>query len=421
MLEMLILAVYVVVLYTSAFLFMILVESETVTESVEQPEEWPSLTVAVPAFNEEETISKTLESILDSDYPYDRLEVLVVNDGSTDNTREVVEEYEDRSQVTLINQENQGKGGALNTALENASGELFACVDADSMLLEKSLKNIVARMDEDTAGVASAMKVYEPDNMLERIQMVEYVMNVFARKLMERISSIHVTPGALAIYRSRKIQEVGGFDENSRVEDQEICWRLQEEHEKIKHSREGETYTVVPDNLRDYYRQRRRWYTGTFETVIQYRSMILNREYGDFGMFTAPSKIVNPAVSIFGLLLVINAVMSPVVGFFSDIMSIGSDALSFGLELSIPALIEIAKWQLLGLDFTFLTFIGAMSVFSISFVYMASIHVEEDITDLGLLPSMLYIFWFFIVVGFMSLVSLIVVARKQLLGRDIGW
>lgn len=421
MLEMLILAVYVVVLYTSAFLFMILVESKTVTESADEPEEWSSLTVAVPAYNEENTISKTLDSILDSEYPADKLDILVVNDGSTDGTREVVEEYGDHSQLTLINQENQGKGGALNTALENASGDLFACVDADSMLLENSLKNIVARMDEDTAGVASAMKVYEPEKMLEKIQMVEYVMNVFARKLMERISSIHVTPGALAIYRTDKIRDIGGFDETSRVEDQEICWRLQEEHEEIKHSREAETYTVVPDNIRDYYRQRRRWYTGTFETVIQYRSMILNREYGDFGMFTAPSKIVNPAVSIFGLLLVINAVFSPVFSFFSDLLSIGTDALGFSLDFSLPALIEIIKWQLLGLDFTFLTFIGAMSVFSISFVYMASIHVEEDITDLGLLPSILYIFWFFIVVGFMSLISLIVVARKHLLGRDIGW
>lgn len=420
MIEIVIFTIYVVILYTAAFLFLLLMESETITSEVEELKEWPSVTIAIPAYNEEDTIADTIESVRSTDYPQDKLEVIVIDDGSTDNTKEIAEEYEAKGDITFISQENQGKGGALNTALDKASGELFGCVDADSMLGEQSLKRIVARMD-DAAGVASAMKVYKPRNLLEKIQMIEYIVSVFTRKLFGKIESIHVTPGALGIYRQEDIVEVGGFDEESLVEDQEICFRLQEKHKELRHARDAEVYTVAPDNLRDYYWQRRRWYAGTFETLIQYRSIILNREYGDFGMFTLPLKTINPILSIIGLFLITNALLRPALNFFLDLMRLGTDALNLGFTLTPAAIGKFLKWQLLGIDYTFLTVLSVLAIFSGSLVYLATIHVNERIRDIGLVPALIYVFWFFIIVGFMSLVSIIVVSRNYVLGDEIGW
>lgn len=421
MIEPLIMGFYAVVIYTSAFLFLVLVESDTVKSEIEYPEEWPSVTVAIPAYNEEDTLEVTIDSVLETEYPGEKLEVIVVNDGSTDRTEEVARKYDERGDITLINQENQGKGAALNNALEHASGELFACVDADSRLEENSLKNIVARMDEDTSAIASAMKVHSPDNLLQKVQMVEYVVNVFSRKLFQKINSIHVTPGPLSIYRKDHIEEIGGFDPQSRVEDQEICFRLQKKHRKLKHARDGEVYTVAPDNLKDYYRQRRRWYAGTFETLIKHKDMLLNKEYGDFGMFVMPSKIINPLVAIFGLFLVTYTLVNPAVNFLIDLIAIGPGALNLGLDFSLASIANFLKWQLLSIDYTLLTALSSLAVFSITMVYMAAIHTEEPIRDMGVFAAIFYVFWFFLVVGFMSLVSVTVVARNYVTGSDLTW
>lgn len=421
MMETVILLVYTAVLYTSAFLFLVLIESETVQDDPEYPEEWPSLTVTVPAYNEEDTLEATLDSIIQAEYPGDRLEIIVVDDGSTDGTAAIAREYEERGDITFVSQENQGKGGALNTALERASTELFAVVDADSHLREKSLKNVVARMNGDTAAVASSMKVEKPGNLLQKVQMMEYVVNVFSRKLFERINSIHVTPGPLSVYQREKIEEIGGFDPDSRVEDQEICFRLQKQHEKLKTARDGEAYTVAPDNFKDYYRQRRRWYAGTFETLLQHRDMLFNREYGDFGMFVMPAKFIHPLISIFGLLLITYTLFRPIINLMIDVATIGTDAISLGFALTPSAIAEVLKWQVLSIDYTLMTALASLALFSVSMVYMATVHVEERIRDIGVLPAVIYVFWFFIIVGFMSLASIIVVARNYLTGSELTW
>ena len=123
MLTLIVWALYAAVLFISFFLLIVLLEHGGIKKEVEFRDEWPELTLIIPAYNEEETIQMTIESILDAEYPDEKLELIVVNDGSEDNTAEEVEPYTD--QLTLINQENQGKGAALNTGLEQVETELF--------------------------------------------------------------------------------------------------------------------------------------------------------------------------------------------------------------------------------------------------------------------------------------------------------
>lgn len=411
MMQVFIWLLYAVVLYVSIFSLLVFLENGRLKQEVEWLDEWPMVTLAIPAYNEEDSIAMTIESVLDLDYPEDKLEVIVVDDGSQDDTAEVVKEYTDDERVELVQQENQGKGGALNTALDRASGKFFGCVDADSRLEPESVKNIVSNFDEDTAAIASAMKVHEPKNMLQDVQWLEYLVGIFMRNILGMINAIYVTPGPLSIYRKETIQDLGGFDEESLVEDQEICFRLQEKHWKVKHSRKGEVYTVAPDNLKDYYHQRKRWYRGSLENMIKYRKMILNPEYGDFGMFALPQNLITAALSVIVLFLITYLTLQPVFSLLLEFARIGFQAFSF----SIPTVGEVLSaiyWSVLSTRYMTTIMLGSLFFLSFVLAYLASEHTDEKLTKHGLTATFIYLAWYVLFVGFMWLAVIIDMIRN---------
>lgn len=405
--------VYLLVLFITFFLLIVLLEEGGIREPVEHLDEWPSVTLAIPAYNEEDTIGMTIESALDVDYPEDKLDIIVVNDGSEDSTREAAEQYADSDQVTLINQENQGKGGALNTALERAASELFGCVDADSYLPEESIKNIVSEMDDDAGGIASAMKVYRPGNLLQKLQWAEYMVGIFLRNLMASIDAINVTPGPLSIYRKDILDSTGGFDEESLVEDQEICFRLQRHDATVSHSRTGEVYTVAPSTLKAFYNQRLRWFKGSVENVLKYREMFLNPRYGDFGMFAVPVWILQGVLSVVGLFILSYYFLEPMYAFLRTIVLYGMP------YLDIPELtLSTVHWFLLGVDWITVTFLGTLIFFSVFLFYLSARHTEEDPLQHGVSTPFIYVLWYFLAVGFMWGVSFVSVFLDIALGRE---
>lgn len=409
MLDLVVWGLYAVVLYISFFLLLVFLEKGGLKEGVEWRDEWPSVSVIIPAFNEEETIGMTIESVDSVDYP--DYEIIVVNDGSTDGTLEEAEKYEDR--VTLIDQENQGKGGALNAGLEEADGELFACVDADSRLTRNSLKNIVSDLDNDMGGIASAMKVHSPDNLLQKMQWVEYMVGIFLRNIMGLVNAIHVTPGPLSIYRTSLVEDLGGFDEDSLVEDQEICFRMQDNQWRVGHSRKGEVYTVAPKNLREFYHQRYRWYRGSLETIIDYRHMFLNPKYGDFGLFGMPTKIAQAFLSILGLFLMSYYVLNPIYSFARDFAVLGLNAINVSLQgITLERIVEAIYWWLISQRFISLVLLGSVFLFSVFMAYLSAIHTEEDVFGYGYLAPITYFFWYVFFIGFMWMVVVIDTVRK---------
>lgn len=400
---------------------MVFLEDGEMLSKVEFRDQWPSLTVAIPAYNEEDTISDTIQSALDAEYPGER-SIIVVNDGSQDNTSKEIEKYLADEEVNLIDQKNQGKGAALNTALDESETDLFACLDADSYLKNESLKNIVSELDEDQAGLASAMKVYNPRNLLQKLQWVEYLLGIFLRNIMEEINSIHVTPGPLSIYRTKLLKEVGGFDNESLVEDQEICFRFQKQDMKIGHSRKGESYTVAPATLKEFYNQRLRWYKGSIENIIKYREMIFNSKYGEFGVFAVPTKILQGLMSVIGLSIIGYYFLKPYVEFLQDFMILGSDAIQFQLsDLTISNVINGLNWMVLGMDWITVLFLSTLILFSIMIFYMSTVHTEEEPLKYGVIPPLLHMLWYFIAIGLMWAVSFVSLTADIVLGRDKRW
>lgn len=271
-----------------------------------QGRELPSVTIAVAACNEEKTITKTISSLVNLKYPKEKTEIIVVNDGSRDNTAGVVESLirkHRNSEIKLVNKKNGGKASAVNAALKIAKGEIFGVVDADSRVEEDALRLSIPHFDDVKVGaVISRVKVDKPRNMLEKVQRFEYIMSNMIRKLMARIGTLAMTPGVLSLYRTALVRGLGYFDENKKnmTEDLEIAMRLKYHGYIVEMEPASITHTMVPPSLRALWRQRIRWSRGYIYNHWKYRDMFFSRKHSVFGLFQMP---VNLLVVI---LLVVN-------------------------------------------------------------------------------------------------------------------
>ncbi|MFH1470726.1 MAG: glycosyltransferase family 2 protein [Candidatus Micrarchaeota archaeon] len=271
-------------LYAAVFYFLLYITQSERVGLDPEPKMLPSVSVIIPAYNEEECIGKTIQSILSLDYPKKKLEVIVVNDGSKDKTAEVAKHYT----VKLINKKNSGKANSINVALKHAKGELVAIMDADSFVTKGALKKMVGYFgDPEVASVTAAMKVWEPKTAVQKLQTGEYLLNAFLKKLQSFVDGISVTPGPFSVYRKSVFKRLGGFDENTLTEDQEIALRIQSANMRIENSINAEVFTQVPKSIRSLFKQRRRWYLGYLQNIWKHKALFSPR-YGDFGMFVLP-------------------------------------------------------------------------------------------------------------------------------------
>ncbi len=254
---------------------------------------FPSVTIIVPCFNEQRSIEKTMTSLLSLDYPKDKLEILVVDDGSTDKTWEIIQTYKNTPQVRIFHKENGGKFTALNYALERTTTEFFSCMDADSTVDSDALIKMMRYFeDAETMAVIPVAVVVTPTTFIQRAQKIEYYMSAFYKKIFSIIGGLYVTPGTLPIYRKAVVDRIGGFRHGHNGEDAEMAFRMQEHHMKIVQCHEVVVHTIPPATTKVLYKQRVRWVSAYLGNVVDYRKMIFSRKYGNFGMFTLPSAII---------------------------------------------------------------------------------------------------------------------------------
>ncbi len=273
-------------LYTAVFYLLLYISNEGAIGKDPAPKSLPKVTVIIPAYNEGKSIRATVESALELEYPKEKLEVVVVNDGSKDDTGRVAASCKG---VKVINKKNTGKANSINVALEEACGELVAILDADSYVDKKALMQMVGYFDDpEVAAVTAMMKVWEPKTLVQRLQRGEYLLNAFFKKLQSFIDGISVTPGPFSIYRKSVLKELGGFDERTLTEDQEIAMRIQAANLRIENSINAEVFTQVPERIGPLFKQRRRWYLGYLQNIWKHRSLFSPR-YGDFGLFVLPT------------------------------------------------------------------------------------------------------------------------------------
>ena len=409
---------YVVSLYFSVFLLLVYFDKREGFKNEKSsltPKKNPLVSILVPAYNEEGTILKTLISINNLDYPKKLLDVIVIDDGSKDKTKSIVQEYiQDKAHFRLISHKNCGKAASMNRALSLAKGEFFACLDADSFVHKDTLKKMLSlyydKADPRLAIITPAMKVYSPSNILQKIQWLEYLVIILIARVSSHLDSLYVAPGPFSLYRTEIIRNLGGFDEKSIVEDQEIAYKIQKNNYRVAQCFDGYVYTVAPKKIKPFYKQRRRWYLGSIICLKKYKEMIANRKYGDFGLMQMTKNVIGYMLAITGITIAVYLILFPLFHRLKNLIVIKFSIipylmafLDFNFSLMSLLLADFKK----GFIVLFLFCIGAL------FFYLAHKNANEKISKFGWIPIIPYFLFYYLLKGSILLLSLANFARKK--------
>lgn len=255
--------------------------------------------LVVPCFNEEKTLAHTMQSIFALHYPRELLDMIIVDDGSTDGTLAVAQTFEARG-VKVFHKENGGKHTALNLALQNTDAEIIGCLDADSTVAEDALLRVIHAFENpDISAVTPGVHVRKPKTALQHIQHAEYTLSVFNRFMFAALGSVFITPGAFSMYRTRTVRDLGGWRHGHSTEDMELALRMQEKGHKIANAPAAAVYTATPRTLAGLFHQRVRWTYGFLRNLADYKFMFGNRAYGNLGLFILPTALVSIGTGIY--------------------------------------------------------------------------------------------------------------------------
>ena len=274
----------------------------------------PAVSIIVPGYNEEVTALKTIESLLETDYP--NFEILFVNDGSKDRTLEMVTEaYGNHPLVKVLDKPNGGKASALNFGISHAKHAFVVCIDADTQLKTDAVYHLMTYFtDEEIGAVAGTVKVGNANNLITNFQSIEYITaQNMDRRAFDLINSITVVPGAIGAFRKSAIFKAGGFTYDTLAEDCDLTMRILKADYIVKNCAEAIAYTEAPETLNMLLKQRFRWSFGVIQSFWKNKDALFNKKYKFFGMIGMPNillfQIILPLFSpladlmmIFGLL-----------------------------------------------------------------------------------------------------------------------
>jgi cellulose synthase/poly-beta-1,6-N-acetylglucosamine synthase-like glycosyltransferase len=226
----------------------------------------PKVSIVIPVHNESKNIEKCLKKIFSSTYPKNMYEIIVVDDGSTDNTVQLVHRFKD---VKLINMAHGGKSAALNHGIKNCRYDIVLTIDADTMLQREALAKIVVPFSDASVGAAiGTYKVGNRKNMLTAFQVIEYSYNNLIRMGFSRLFKDSVWfYGAMSCYRKSALENVGRIHADTLTEDMDVAIRLQNKGYKIIHVHDAYSTTVVPETIKGFFNQRIRWWTGVLQSM----------------------------------------------------------------------------------------------------------------------------------------------------------
>ena len=308
--------------------------------STPAPDFTPLVTVLVPAYDEAKVIAASVRALLDCDYA--NLEVIVVDDGSNDDTADLVDRlatFEPR--VRCLRKANGGKASAANLGMRHARGEIVVAVDADTVVAPDAIRRMVAHFaDRRVTAVCGNVEVGNVRSLLTAFQAIEYVTSQnFDRRAFQALNCIGVVPGALGAWRRDAVLEVGGYGDDTLVEDADLTLCILRAGGVIAYEPRAIGRTEAPETLGALWKQRFRWTYGTYQCLAKHRRSLFR---GTLGWVALPNALVFqvlfPLVSPIGdLALVVaivtgqsSAVLSGYLGFLA--MDLVASALAFTLD-----------------------------------------------------------------------------------------
>jgi cellulose synthase/poly-beta-1,6-N-acetylglucosamine synthase-like glycosyltransferase len=367
----------------------------------DHPEYKPEVSVLIPAYNEESVIVDTVRAALASNYP--KLEVLVVDDGSTDHTAALVnEKFKGNPRVRLLLQSNRGKPGALNHALAEATGEIVISIDADTIVDPNAIPRLVRHFADPKVGaVAGNVKVMNRNRWLTRWQALEYITSQnLEKRAFDLLNCIPVVPGAVGAWRTDLLRSTGGFSGDTVAEDTDLTLTIRRNGWKIAYDEDAIGRTEVPDTVQALIRQRFRWTFGTLQAVWKHRDAVGKPRYGTLGWIAIPN------IFLFQIIL---PLVSPVI----DLLFLLSLALWGLAQLRIAHLPQL--WTLQDVERSLIFFAIFMLIDLFTCVVAFALEKNEDWTLLA--PLILQRFYY----RQMMYVVLFSALKEAVQGRPVGW
>ena len=382
---------------TSTFFLISLLEEKRINKKIKK---YPKISVLIPAHNEEENIIQTLDSIGKIDYPK-KLEVIVVDDGSTDNTYKVVKKY--GKKVKIYRKKQGGKASAINFGISKCKGEYIFILDADCVVEKDALKKMVKYLNEKVIAVIPSIKVLNKKNFWEKMQEIEYAIGNFSRKIIWTTSSMYMVPGAPLI--KADFLKKNKFDEGNLTEDLEMGFKILSKRYEIAHATEAIVYTRVPNSFKKLMSQRIRWSYGMLYNSKKY-GYLFGLKHGDLSVFVLPIVLAGIAISCFLLIYTLSSAI------YSFAKSLYYSSL-IGYEVT-PAMID---FQLSNLSNTFLSEITYFSlilfILGLTFYFISQKNLKEKFS--------LHYFFYILIYGWFLIIFNSIATLYFILGKKPKW
>jgi len=356
-------------LYFSIFVFSTFFEYRKSIYKEELKKNFPKVCLIVPCYNEEKNIGKTLDALLNLDYPKEKLEIIVIDDGSTDKTFSKAKIFEEKDErIKLFRKENGGKHTALNFAIKKTNSRFIGSVDADSYVKKDALKKLMSYFeDEKTKAVVSTIKISGAKNVLEQIQYLEYLISAFLRKIFSLTNCLNVVPGPLSVIRREVFDKIGMYKDAHQTEDMEMAFRMQRANLKIAHSIDSIVYTNPCPTFKSLLIQRLRWRRGFILNLKDYPDLLNIRRYGNLSFlfyYYIMAGSVSLILILWGVWKIISLILNKIVHF---------SWINFDIfPLSLP------KINLFSFNLGPLFFLGMVSFLIFIFYIIISRHLTFD-------------------------------------------
>ncbi len=244
---------------------------------------FPFVSIIVPVYNEARMIGESIKSLLELDYS--NYEIIIVNDGSTDDTKDVAESMVGYRKgrlsdikVSLINQPNGGKSRALNAGIKHSNAEIILCMDGDSQLSPEAVKFAVRHFENPEIGaVAGNVKVLNRKKFLTDLQALEYIEGLnMARSAQSFIRLVNIIPGPIGLFRRTALVDSGYYSNDTFAEDADLTLKILANGWKIYYEPASVSYTEAPESLQQLLKQRYRWTRGIIQSIRKHKRLMIN-------------------------------------------------------------------------------------------------------------------------------------------------
>lgn len=295
------LIIFLVILFLRYFAllwFAYLGHAERNVLGVREVHELPPVSVLVPAYNEGRVLERALTSLMQIEYP--EYEVLVIDDGSTDDTLEIASQWEGRQgfgEFRILTKPNGGKASALNAGIAHSKHPLIFCMDADSFVEPRTLLRAARHFADPAVGaVAGNVKVDNRGRLITRLQALEYIEGLnMPRRAQGFVAAVNIVPGPVGMFRREALEEIGGYDSDTFAEDADLTLKMMAAGWRVEYEDSAIAWSEAPETWIDLVQQRYRWTRGILQALKKRKGIFL-RPFPDFPLWVSTVQIAFEAL-----------------------------------------------------------------------------------------------------------------------------